>query len=100
MVEPITTAILLKVAAGVAGKLAVKAYFLTKMAALKTFLTNYIGYAAANTSVTILAGAAAVIFWETKVKGSSDEDAITAAVAKGVTREVARGILLWLSRLA
>lgn len=97
MVEPISTVILLKLAAGAAGKIAVKAYFLGKMAALKTFLANYVGASAANVSVGLLATAATVVFWEKKVKGNSDSNAISAAVAKGVSRDVANGVLSWIN---
>ena len=97
MVEPISTAIALKFAAGIAGKLAVKAYFAGKMVGLKTFLANYVGSTTANVSVGLLATAATAAFWEKNVKRNSDEDAIAAAVAKGVSRDVAHGIVHWLN---
>lgn len=96
MVEPVSTAIALKIAAGFAGKMALKAYFLGKMVALKSFLTSYVGASAAGVSASVLAAACAAAFWEMKVKGNSDSDAVTAAMAKGVGGDVAWGIVSWL----
>lgn len=88
---------LIPLATGIAGKLVVKAYFATKMVALKSFLTSYIGATVANVSVGLLATAAAAAWWEKSVKGNSDQAAIDAAMAKGVTKEVARGVVKWLT---
>lgn len=96
MVEPVSMAIALKFAAGFAGKIAVKMYFVGKMAGLKAFLTSYIGASAAGITVSALAAASTAYFWEKKVLQNSDEDAIAAAVAKGVSRDVAKGIAQWM----
>jgi hypothetical protein len=92
--------LLAKFAAGVAGKMAVKAYFLAKMAGLKAFLVKAIGAQAAGISVSALAAGATVIYWERHVKRNSDSTAIDAAVAKGMSRDVAKKIVEWLAHHA
>jgi hypothetical protein len=86
-----------KAALTIGGKMAMKAYFMAKMAGLKAFLTNTVGASAANTSVGLLAGACATIYVQKNILGNTDEAAINAAVAKGVSVDVAKGILRWIA---
>lgn len=86
-----------KLAVGFGSKLALKAFFLAKMAGLKAFLAAHVGATAANVSVGLLATAAAAVFMEKHIKGNSDDDAVAAAAAKGVSYDVARGILRWMT---
>jgi len=97
MPEPITLILLAKLALGVGGKLAVKAFFLAKMAGLKAFLVKAVGAHAASISVGVLASAATVIYWEKHIKGNSDHDAIMKGVAEGVTYDVGQQIIRWFS---
>ena len=85
-----------KAALGIAGKIAMKAYFLGKMAGLKTFLTSAVGASAANVSVSILAGACATAYIQSRVLGKTDQEAINATVAKGVGEDIARAIVKWI----
>ena len=96
--EPITTALAGKAVIGLLGKAAVKAAFIAKMAGLKSFLAATIGQQAAGVSVGILAAAATAAYWERNVKGNTDQDAIDAAMAKGVSWDIAQGIVKWLAR--
>lgn len=97
MPEPVTLFLLAKLALGVGGKLAVKAFFIAKMAGLKAFLVQTVGAHAASISVGALASAATVIYWEKHVKRNSDHDAIMKGVAEGGSYDVGAQILRWFS---
>lgn len=96
MVEPVSTFFALKAGLGLAGKIALKYHYVAKMAGLKAWLAQYVGAQAAGVSVAVLASACTAIYWEKSVKGNSDDDAIAAAVGKGVSWDIARAIFRWL----
>ena len=89
------TAVLAKMGA-IAGKLALKSYFMSKMVALKTYLASVIGSQAAGISTAVLAAGCAAMYWEKKIMGNSDDRAVEAAVEKGMTEEAADQALRWL----
>lgn len=96
MADPITLALLGKAAAGIGGKMAVKAVMLSKLAGLKAFLAHYMGAQAASVSTSVLAAGAAAAYWELNVRGNDEYDAREAAIAKGMSEEVARLTVEWL----
>jgi len=96
MAVPIFFVPLAKMAAGALGKAAIKAYFIAKMSVLKASLTPFIGAGAANISIAVLATGCTAAYWEMYVKKNGSQKAIEAAVAKGMTRTTARGVVRWL----
>jgi hypothetical protein len=97
MPDPITLTLLAKTAMGIAGKIGVKAYFVGKMAGLKSLIASTLGPTAANVSVGALAAAATAVYWEKHVKKNSDAEAVDAAVRAGVSRDIGWQILKWLA---
>lgn len=95
MPDPVSLAILLKIAAGAAGKVGVKIYLAGKLAGLKAFLVSTLGPSMGGASAAVITAAATAAFWVKYVKKGSDEDAIKAAMKKGASRSVAEAILRW-----
>lgn len=87
----------LKAMGAIAGKVALKAYFVGKMVGLKAFITAQLGAGAANVSVSILAAGCAAAVWQKRVLKNSDEAAVQAAAAKGMGMDVARVLVKWLN---
>lgn len=76
--------------------MAVKAVLLGKLGGLKAFLAHYMGAKAASISTSVLAAGCAAAYWEINVRGNSALEAREAAVAKGMSEEVARLTVEWL----
>ena len=76
--------------------MALKGFFMTKIAGVKTAVAQYTGSNIANLAAGTIAAGATAAYWEMKFNDASDRTAIDAAVAKGMTTDAARGIVRWL----